>query len=60
MLNFSILDTKNVQGQRKKKEEKRIGSLDIEDNKLDKGIVISFLIIHYTYHLYSHWLRVYN
>lgn len=38
---------------KKKKEKKRIGNLDIEDNKLDKGIVISLLIILYTPSVFS-------
>ncbi|XP_073258133.1 uncharacterized protein [Porites lutea] len=49
-------NTKNVQGLRKmkkKKEKKRIGNLDIEDNKLDKGIVISLLVILYTPSVFS-------
>ena len=38
---------------KKKKEKKRIGNLDIEDNKLDKGTVISLLIILYTSSVFS-------
>ena len=38
---------------KKKKEKKRIGNFDIEDNKLDKGIVISLLIILYTPSVFS-------
>ena len=41
---------------KKKKEKKRIGNFDIEDNKLDKGIVISLLIILYTPSVFS-WAK---